>query len=48
VKDNAGYAYYANGLGNAKLSSAVIERRVGMATLRNWNTVTALLEMAKS
>ncbi|MBI3416385.1 MAG: DUF1697 domain-containing protein [Verrucomicrobia bacterium] len=47
VKGLAGYAYYANGLGRARLSSAVIERRLGMATLRNWNTVTALLKLAR-
>ena len=45
VKGPAGYVYYANGLGRAKLTSAVIERKLGMATLRNWNTVTALLEI---
>ena len=48
VKGGAGYAYFANGLGRAKLTSAVIERKLGTATLRNWNTVTALLEMTKS
>jgi uncharacterized protein (DUF1697 family) len=46
IKGDAGYAYYANGLGRAKLSSTVIERKLGMATLRNWNTVSALLELA--
>jgi uncharacterized protein (DUF1697 family) len=45
VKGPAGYAYYADGLGRAKLTSAVIERKLGLATLRNWNTVTALLEL---
>lgn len=47
VKGPAAYAYYADGLGRAKLSSAVIERKLGLATLRNWNTVTALLQIAK-
>lgn len=47
VKGAAGYAYYANGLGKAKLTSAIIERKLGTVTLRNWNTVTALLEMAQ-
>lgn len=47
VKGLAAYAYYADGLGRAKLSSAVIERKLGMATLRNWNTVTALLDMTQ-
>jgi uncharacterized protein (DUF1697 family) len=48
VKGDAGYAYYLNGLGRAKLSSNVIERKLGTATLRNWNTVTALMEMAQA
>ncbi|HXR46498.1 MAG TPA: DUF1697 domain-containing protein [Candidatus Limnocylindrales bacterium] len=47
VKGTAGYAYYTTGLGRAKLTSNVIERKLGRATLRNWNTVTALLEMAQ-
>jgi uncharacterized protein (DUF1697 family) len=47
VKGTAGYAYYTTGLGRAKLTSNVIERKLGLATLRNWNTVTALLEMAQ-
>jgi uncharacterized repeat protein (TIGR03803 family) len=41
-------AYYAAGLGQAKLTSALIERKLGTVTLRNWNTVTALLELAKT
>jgi uncharacterized protein (DUF1697 family) len=48
VKGAAGYALYATGLGRAKLSSAVIERKLGLATLRNWNTVTALLDMTRA
>jgi len=48
VKGDVGYAYYSNGFSRAKLTSAVIERKLGMATLRNWNTVTTLLEMTKS
>lgn len=48
VKGTAGYAYYANGLGRAKLSSVLIERKLGMATLRNWNTINALLELASA
>jgi uncharacterized protein (DUF1697 family) len=46
VTGDAGYVYYANGLGRAKLNSNVIERKLGLATLRNWNTVTALVELA--
>ena len=48
VKGVAGYAYYQEGLGRAKLSSALLERKLGLATLRNWNTVTALLEMIET
>lgn len=41
------YAYYPNGIGRAKLSSALIEKTLQTAgTGRNWNTVTKLLEMA--
>jgi uncharacterized protein (DUF1697 family) len=43
VKGAVAYAYFANGLGRAKLTSAIIERKLGLATLRNWNTVTALV-----
>jgi uncharacterized protein (DUF1697 family) len=48
VKGAAGYVYYANGLGRAKLTSSVIERELGWVTLRNWNTVTALLGLTGS
>ncbi len=48
ITGGAGYAYYADGLGRAKLSSNVIERKLGLATLRNWNTVTALLAMCQA
>ncbi|MGB7768171.1 MAG: DUF1697 domain-containing protein [Verrucomicrobiia bacterium] len=48
VKGVAGYAYYTTGLGRAKLTSNVIERKLGLATLRNWNTVTALLKMSQT
>ena len=47
VKKSAGYTYHADGLGRAKLSHAVIERKCGPTTMRNWNTVTALREMAQ-
>ncbi len=47
VRGGEGYLYYADGLGKAKLTHALIERRLGMATMRNWNTVTTLLEMAQ-
>ena len=47
ISGGEGYLYYAEGLGKAKLTHALIERRLGMSTLRNWNTVTTLLEMAQ-
>ena len=47
VIGDAGYACYFNGLGRAKLNSNIIERKLGMTTLRNWNTVNALLELAQ-
>ncbi len=48
IRRKAGYAYYQAGLGKARLTSAVIERKLGLATLRNWNTVQALLELAQA
>jgi uncharacterized protein (DUF1697 family) len=46
VKGDIGYAHYSISFGRAKLSHAVIERKLGTTTMRNWNTVTRLLEMA--
>jgi uncharacterized protein (DUF1697 family) len=43
------YLYYRDGMGQAKMTGAVIERVLGVkATARNWNTVTKLYEMAES
>lgn len=47
VVGREGYAYYAVGLGKSKLTNALIERKLGTATMRNWNTVNTLLEMSK-
>lgn len=47
VRGMHGYTYYAVGLGKSKLTNAIIERKLGMATMRNWNTVNTLLEMSK-
>jgi uncharacterized protein (DUF1697 family) len=42
------YIYYAGGIGNSKLTAALIERALKVSgTARNWNTVTKLLEMAE-
>jgi uncharacterized protein (DUF1697 family) len=41
------YVYYAEGIGRSKLTSALIERRLGVAsTARNWNTMTKLASLA--
>jgi uncharacterized protein (DUF1697 family) len=48
VKGVAGYTYHADGLGRAKLSHAMIERKCGPTTMRNWNTVTALMKMVRT
>jgi len=42
------YAHFPNGIGQAKLSPALIERTLKTpGTGRNWNTVIKLLEMAE-
>ena len=41
------YVHYPNGLGRAKLSTALLERHLGAGTARNWRTVTKLLELAE-
>jgi uncharacterized protein (DUF1697 family) len=41
------YIWYRNGVGRSKLTTDVLERRLGVrTTLRNWNTVTKLLSLA--
>ena len=47
VRGMHGYAYYSVGLGKSKLTNSIIERKLGMATMRNWNTVNTLLDMSK-
>ncbi|NWJ48156.1 MAG: DUF1697 domain-containing protein [Chloroflexi bacterium] len=40
------YIYYPEGIGNSKLTNAVIEKKLKVTgTGRNWNTVTKLAEM---
>ena len=41
------YVHYPNGLGRAKLSTALLERHLGAGTARNWRTVTKLLELSE-
>jgi uncharacterized protein (DUF1697 family) len=43
------YLYTPNGYGVSKLSNAYFEKKLGVAgTSRNWNTVTALAELARA
>ena len=43
------FIYFPNGMGQSKLSMAAIERAAKTAiTVRNWTTVTKLIEMTKS
>jgi uncharacterized protein (DUF1697 family) len=40
------YVYYPEGIGNSKLTNALIEKKLKVSgTGRNWNTVTKLAEM---
>ena len=42
------YIYYGEGMGRSRLTNAVIEKRIGRATARNWNTVRKVLEVMAS
>ena len=42
------YTFYPKGIGRSRLTNAVIERRLGRCTGRNWNTVLKLAIVAKS
>jgi uncharacterized protein (DUF1697 family) len=43
------YLHYPNGYGRSKLTNEYLERQLGVAaTMRNWNTVTALAELASA
>ncbi|MEO8909717.1 MAG: DUF1697 domain-containing protein [Gemmatimonadaceae bacterium] len=42
------YAFYPDGIGRSRLTNAVIERKVGRTTGRNWNTVLKLALASKS
>ena len=42
------YAFYPDGQGRSRLTNAVIERKLGRCTGRNWNTVLKLALLAKS
>ncbi|MPZ64856.1 MAG: DUF1697 domain-containing protein [Pseudonocardiaceae bacterium] len=44
--DGVVYLHYPNGAGRSKLTTDVLERRLGVRiTARNWNTVTKLLDL---
>lgn len=46
VVGDAAYLWYPNGAGRSKLGAAVFERGLGVvATARNWNTVTKLVDL---
>jgi uncharacterized protein (DUF1697 family) len=42
------YAFYPDGVGRSRLTNAVIERKLGRCTGRNWNTVLKLATLSKS
>jgi uncharacterized protein (DUF1697 family) len=42
------YVFYPNGIGRSRFTNAVIERKIGRCTGRNWNTVLKLAILAKS
>ena len=43
------YLYYPNGMGQSKLTNTVLEKKLGThGTVRNWNTVRKLYEMAEN
>jgi uncharacterized protein (DUF1697 family) len=42
------YIFYPNGIGRSRFTNAVIERKVGRCTGRNWNTVLKLAILAKT
>ena len=42
------YIFYPDGIGRSKLTNAMIEKRIGRGTGRNWNTVLKLDVIAKA
>lgn len=42
------YAFYPDGIGRSRLTNAVIERKLGRCTGRNWKTVLKLATLSKS
>jgi len=48
AKGKQAYIFYPNGQGRSKLTHAMIEKRLGRGTGRNWNTVLKLGIIAKT
>jgi uncharacterized protein (DUF1697 family) len=48
AKGKQAYIFYPNGQGRSKLTTTMIEKRLGRATGRNWNTVLKLGIIAKT
>ena len=48
AKGKHAYIYYPNGQGRSKLTQAILEKRLGRGTGRNWSTVLKLGVMAKA
>ncbi len=48
AKGKQAYIFYPNGQGRSKLTGAMIEKRIGRGTGRNWNTILKLDVIAKA
>ena len=48
AKGKHAYIFFPNGQGRSKLTNAMIEKRIGRGTGRNWNTVLKLDVIAKA
>lgn len=48
AKGREAYIYYPDGQGRSKLTNSIIEKHLGRATGRNWNTVMKLGIIAKT
>jgi uncharacterized protein (DUF1697 family) len=48
AKGKQAYIFYPNGIGRSKLTPAVLEKRLGRGTGRNWSTVLKLGVMART
>ena len=48
AKGKHAYIFFPNGQGRSKLTNAMIEKRIGRGTGRNWNTVMKLDVIAKA